>query len=451
MPSSLPESTVYENFVEQTKSLSPIEPPPPKHTTDYPHVLKVHLLTKDACHAFARVVRRTLSTDRKRLTFAQASTTKSKNWVFIEKRTKAKVKRRKKSSDRNEANLYGGTTDFVNNEVRPYMTFELVFRSEKQYVAFARRVKQRLSLASSYMYYPMKEQNGRPEYTQFKWRSTFPDPNPRYPVYIVSKGRADTRLTSKSLERMGVPYYIVVEPQDKGDYACWIDESKILVTPFSNHGDGPGRARNWCWDHAKEVVGAKRHWVLDDNIDGFYRLHNNQKIEMADGGCFRVAEDFVDRFSNIPVAGFAYNFFVVPNSSYPPFILNTRIYSCLLIDNACPYRWRARYNEDTDQSLRVLKDGQCTLQFYEFLQGKVATQAMQGGNTAEFYAVEGTWNKSVMLEQMHPDVAKVVYRYGRWHHEVNYRPFSKNTPRPIKNTGKATQYTFALERISGPK
>ena len=38
--------------------------------------------------------------------------------------------------------------------------------------------------------------------------------NPKYPVYIISKGRSETRLTSKALERMKVPYHIVIEPQE---------------------------------------------------------------------------------------------------------------------------------------------------------------------------------------------------------------------------------------------
>ena len=37
---------------------------------------------------------------------------------------------------------------------------------------------------------------------------------PKYPLYIVSKGRADTRLTSKALEYMKVPYSIVIEKQE---------------------------------------------------------------------------------------------------------------------------------------------------------------------------------------------------------------------------------------------
>jgi hypothetical protein len=38
----------------------------------------------------------------------------------------------------------------------------------------------------------------------------------------------------------------------------------------------------------------------------------------------------------------------------------------------------------------------------------------------------GTINKSQMLVDMHPDVAKVVWKYDRWHHYVDYSPFKKN-------------------------
>ena len=271
--------------------------------------------------------------------------------------------------------------------------------------------------------------------------------NPKYPVYIISKGRASSMLTSKSLTRMKVHHYIAIEPQDVLLYEQALidfDLSEyvtLLELPFSNHGDGPGRARNWCWDHSIQI-GSESHWVLDDNINDFYRLHLNQRIRVDSGAIFRAAEDFVDRYENVPVSGFQYRFFIAPNGKYPAFVKNRRIYSCLLIKNSCKYRWRGRYNEDTDLSLRVLKDGDCTIQFNAFLQDKVATQSLKGGNTEEFYHVEGnldksTWrggtlnaegtiNKSQMLVDMHPDVATIVWRYGRVHHHVNYDPFKKN-------------------------
>lgn len=278
--------------------------------------------------------------------------------------------------------------------------------------------------------------------------------NPKYPVYIVSKGRHESMITSKSLARMKVPHYIVIEPQDKDNYEKALDNFNIrkyvtlVVAPFSNHGDGPGRARNYAWDHSI-ALGAERHWVLDDNIADFYRLHNNERVRVESGAIFRAAEDFVDRYENVPISGFQYRFFIAPNSKYPAYVKNTRIYSTLLIENACKHRWRGRYNEDTDICLRVLKDGDCTIQFNAFMQGKCATQTVKGGNTEEFYWKEGdldkekwrdgrlnatgTINKSQMLVDMHPDVARVVWKYGRWHHYVDYGPFKKNQLRLKEN------------------
>ena len=128
----------------------------------------------------------------------------------------------------------------------------------------------------------------------------------------------------------------------------------------------------------------------------------------------------------MPISGFNYCKFCIASDRHQPYTTNTRIYSCLLIENSCPYKWRGRYNEDTDLSLRVLKDGYCTIQFNAFLQEKATTQRIGGGNSKEFYDKEGTLNKSKMLEEMHPDVAKVVWRFNRWHHLVDYKPFRKN-------------------------
>ena len=110
----------------------------------------------------------------------------------------------------------------------------------------------------------------------------------------------------------------------------------------------------------------------------------------------------------------------------PPFVTNTRIYSCNLIRNSSEYRWRGRYNEDTDLSLRMLKDGFCTVQFNAFLQLKVTTQTLSGGNTGEFYDKEGTRPKSEMQVAMHPDVSRLTERWGRVHHYVDYSPFARN-------------------------
>jgi len=257
--------------------------------------------------------------------------------------------------------------------------------------------------------------------------------NPNHPVYIISKGRWKSRLTSITLEEIGVPYHIVVEPQEYDNYAAVIEKNKILVLPFSNLGLGSIPARNWVWEHSISV-GATHHWILDDNIRHFYFRHGkNSRDIVTNGTIFLACEDFVDRYINVALSGMNYHFLGVcePHNTAknPPFYLNDRIYSCILIKNDIPYRWRGRYNEDTDLSLRVLKDGWCTILFNAFLCGKQATMTMAGGNTESLYKlcdVDGRLLMAQSLHRQHPDVVKITRKWGRWQHHVDYRPFKKN-------------------------
>jgi len=252
--------------------------------------------------------------------------------------------------------------------------------------------------------------------------------NSKYPVYIISKGRWESRLTSKALEEIRFPYHIVIEPQEYDNYASVIDPEKILILPFSNLGQGSISARNWVWEYSIKQ-GAERHWILDDNISGFKRFYRNARIPMKTGAGFRAIEDFSDRYENVALAGMQYNLFGVTdvtNCISKPFLINTRIYSCILIKNDIPYRWRDQYNEDTDLSLRVLKDGWCTILFYAFLACKKTTMKMKGGNTDELYQGDGRLKMALSLRNQHPDVVKITRKWGRWQHQVDYRPFKKN-------------------------
>lgn len=249
--------------------------------------------------------------------------------------------------------------------------------------------------------------------------------NPKYPVYIISKGRAESRLTARSLEKMRVPYSIVIEPQEFEAYARYIDPAKIKVLPFSNLGLGSIPARNWVWEDAI-ARGAERHWILDDNIDGFYRLNHNIKTPCGTGSIFRAAEDFVDRYDNVAISGFHYFMFASRKCKLAPFTLNTRVYSCILIKNDLPYRWRGRYNEDTDLSLRALKDGWCTVLFVAFLAMKQTTMTMKGGNSDELYQGDGRRKMAESLREQHPDVTKITWKWGRWQHHVDYSGFRDN-------------------------
>jgi hypothetical protein len=189
---------------------------------------------------------------------------------------------------------------------------------------------------------------------------------------------------------------------------------------------------------------------MDDNIKNFLRLNNNLKIKMADGTCFRVMEDFVLRYSNVTMAGPNYRSFASQNAAMPPYVKNTRIYSCNLIKNSTPFRWRGRYNEDTILSLDMLTAGLCTVQFNAFLQDKMRTQLLGGGNSAEFYFDEGTAPKSRMLKDVYPEYTDLVWKFGREHHHVNYIPFKRNLLKRIdgyKVDNKINNYGMKLDTI----
>lgn len=56
------------------------------------------------------------------------------------------------------------------------------------------------------------------------------------------------------------------------------------------------------------------------------------------------------------------------------------------------------------------------------------------------------------LREQHPDVVEVVWKFNRWHHEVNYRPFAGNRPalRPgITPTKAVNDFGMYLEAAEG--
>ena len=247
--------------------------------------------------------------------------------------------------------------------------------------------------------------------------------NPSYPVYIISKGRWESRYTAKTLDYMKVPYRIVVEPHEYLKYAAVINSKKILVLPFKNVGC-PIPARNWVWEHSI-AEGHKRHWILDDNISYFFRLNHNMKIPVDSGTIFKICEDFTDRYTNIGLSGMQYFMFASRKAKQNPFILNTRIYSCILVDNSLPLRWRGTYNADTDLSIRVLQSGLCTVLFQAFLCGKMQTMTVKGGMT-DSHLNNGRLKMAESLKRQHPKLVTIKDKFGHPQHVVDYSAFKDN-------------------------
>lgn len=245
---------------------------------------------------------------------------------------------------------------------------------------------------------------------------------PKYPVFVPTKGRWDTRYTIRMFDKLGVPYTAFVESQEFEEYEKVVDTRNLHVLPHQNK--GLVVTRNYIWDYAQSL-GVEYFWTFDDNIRCIYRLHQNKRILMLDGTALRVIEDFAERYENLYISGMHYRMFAPSDQKRPPVNFNTRIYSNMLIRTNIPYRNEGFYNDDTDLCLRILKDGYCTAIFYVFLVDKQRTQTVKGGMTPH-YEGDGRLRMAQELQRKHPDVTTITWKWGRWQHQVDYRPFKGN-------------------------
>ncbi len=344
--------------------------------------------------------------------------------------------------------------DFSGESREPYYTLKVHFSNAEDIQRFAKLIEQKVTgpkreqRQTHSLWWPEAEIE---RYSDKRYIGV-PAMNPIYPIYIPSRGRWESRLTAKALDALGVPYRIVIQEAEYEQYAAVIDPAKILVLDYE--GKGLVEARNWIRQHSMDE-GHERHWQLDDNIRAFYRFNNNLKVPVTSGNIFRAAEDFVDRYTNVKIAGFQYFMFISRKTKCAPFRFNARVYSISLIQNDLEHWWRGVYNDDTDLCLRTLKDGDCTCLFNAFLAEKATTMTVSGGLTDSHYKIEdGRYKMAESLREQHPDIVTNTRKWGRWQHRVDYSGFKNN--RPIPRAGAPTadevnNYGMRLEAFDGSK
>jgi len=257
----------------------------------------------------------------------------------------------------------------------------------------------------------------------------------RFTIYVITKGRWDTNYTIKSLENLGIKNYkVVVETEEVDKYIkSGVDKEKIIPFDKEDKENKSGvPVRNFVWNYSIKQ-GETYHWILDDNIQHFYRWNRNKRTPVKSGYVFTHIEDYTMKKNNVMMSGMNYTCFN-NDIDYGRDLIqkNTRIYSCILIKNDIPKleeKWRGKFNEDTDLSLRVLKLGYGTMLFNNYLCGKKQTGKTKGGNQELYkdYSQDGYRNKTLSLVEQHPDVVKETAKFGKEsHHQVNYKPFKNN-------------------------
>ncbi len=280
--------------------------------------------------------------------------------------------------------------------------------------------------------------------------------NPKWPIFIPTKGRADTRMTIRMFQRLGVPFTIFVEAQEAEIYAPHVAPEQIHVVPHRDK--GLTVTRNYIWDYAAER-GHEWYWTFDDNIDGLYRFNHNLKTPCADGTILAVVEDFAQRYDNLAITGLNYFMFVKRKYVIPPYIQNTRIYSNMLTRTFAkdktgkPFRNVTFYNDDTDLCLRVLKDGWTTVLFNAFLIYKQTTMTVQGGMTEYYQKTDKRLEFVKELQDAHSDIVQLTEKWGRWHHHVDYSGFKQPLRRRegVVIPERVNDFEMVLQERTGDK
>jgi len=323
--------------------------------------------------------------------------------------------------------------------------FDVKLNNEKEREVFFKAFDRKPTILN-YIHYEMDEHPLK--HAEYEFSEPI---SPKYPIYVITKGRWEKTLTIDTLESMNIDFRICVEPSEYDNYSANpnIDSSKLIKLPenFSEKKQGGIPVRNFVWQHSIDR-GFDKHWIIDDNIKGFFRWNQNVQKEVKDGVFFRIMEDFSDRYENVGLTSCQYASFVPAiDRGRGAYIPNTRTYSCILIntkllDVRLDERWRGRYNEDTDLTLRVLSTGDlCTINFNSLLSGKQTTGSMKGGNTDTIYELgkdntndkwSGLQKKFDELKENWGDIVTFTnnrHKDGRPHHHIAYTKLFKQ---PLK-------------------
>lgn len=325
----------------------------------------------------------------------------------------------------------------------PYVRVGFLSDGDKQ--TFFRILKLSVKPSKRWVHFPVSLTMPTDNY-EYKITHTI---NPKYPVYVISLGRWKNRQTVKTLEESNIPYKIFVEPFEYDKYAEVIAEKNIVKLPSDFHllKQGSVPVRNYVYDYSKKN-GHRKHWILDDNINGFFRWNLSKKFRIKSGVLLRLVEDYTERFANIKQAGLNYAMFYPSRQMHPPITFNTRIYSCILMDTSINEKWRGKYNEDTDLSIRIMKRGFSTCLFNSFLCGKAGTLTSSGGNTDTIYKSKSNIrDKAEHLRQQHPEITTIIKKYKRGvHHKVDYSMFKDIDPmyKNKKISSESNEYNMKL-------
>jgi TET-Associated Glycosyltransferase len=174
-----------------------------------------------------------------------------------------------------------------------------------------------------------------------------------HPVFVCSKGRPDGS-TFDLLEKSGIPYTILVEPQDVDKYA---ERRKILYALPENN-QGIAYVRNQVLGLAR-VNCLKWIWMLDDDITSTFLVRDWKTVKTPIFDVLLAAQKELTNVPNLAQGALEYNQFAW--SAKKSIAINSYCDVAVFINvertKDLKYRKEFDLKEDRDFTLQCLRKG----------------------------------------------------------------------------------------------
>lgn len=199
-------------------------------------------------------------------------------------------------------------------------------------------------------------------------------------IYIPSKGRANRCFTAICLKANGIPFKIVVEPQDYEDYLKEYSKEELVTLDANNK--GLSYSRNFIKRYSLSK-GEERHWQLDDDISYFVKRENDKNSKINPINIFNEIEEDTLKYKNVKVSGLRDVVFAWTQKVDRS--VNKLIASAFLVENDTTINWSDNMIEDIDYCIQVLERGYCTLIYNRLAYQKKPNNKDLGGQAGFNY------------------------------------------------------------------
>eukprot|EP00759_Apiculatamorpha_spiralis_P035159 PhF_6_TR36127/c0_g1_i2/m.52438 len=222
------------------------------------------------------------------------------------------------------------------------------------------------------------------------------------PIFIPSKGRATANGTWTALQEVGLPYTVVVEPQDFDEYKqhhAHYRHASVVSLPKNDQ--GVQYVRNYILYKLSPPVGW--YWCIDDDVTVFYALsqQESQQDELVRVNIKQALElaspaDALTVAPNACLLGLEYLQFasMALNKGRPLYRLNSYANICCCINRSrfpkalivpdCDFTYRFPIREDYDMCLQIITNGGSVFRFRNVSFSAPGMGTKPGGMT-EYY------------------------------------------------------------------